>query len=79
MKIRLLETVTHAGLNGYQGQVLEVSDDLAADLQRHGYAEFVGEESESQKKIEKPKHAHEEESHEKKSHAAHAAHDKKHK
>ena len=45
MKIRLLENVTHAGLNGCKGQVLELDDATAIDLEKHGHAEFVGEDA----------------------------------
>ena len=41
MKIRLLENVTHAGLNGCKGQEIEVNDKLAVDLEKHGHAEFI--------------------------------------
>jgi len=41
MKIRLLENVTHAGLNGCKGQEIEVDDKLAVDLEKHGHAEFI--------------------------------------
>jgi len=39
MKIRLLENVTDVGL---KGQEVEVDDKSAVDLEKRGYAEFVG-------------------------------------
>ena len=40
MKVRLLENVTHHGLNGCRGQVLDLPNDVAEDLERHGHASF---------------------------------------
>jgi hypothetical protein len=40
MKVRLLENVTHHGLNGCVGQVLDLPKDVAEDLERHGHATF---------------------------------------
>jgi len=40
MKVRLLENVTHAGLNGCRGQILDLPNELAEDLERHGHASF---------------------------------------
>jgi len=64
MKIRLLEHATH----GQKGEVLDLEDELAIALEKRGYAEFVGEDSEessAQSDAEPEKETH---------HAARAAH-----
>ena len=64
MKIRLLEHATH----GQKGEVLDLEDELAIALEKRGYAEFVGEDSEEIA-------AHADEAPKKETHhAAHAAH-----
>jgi hypothetical protein len=47
MKIRLLENVSSHGLNGCKGQELELDDAVAIDLEKHGHAEFIGDDADA--------------------------------